>query len=301
MGASLRRGLLPALAVLALIGVVAIAASGAVPGGSNRTRTPPDVLFDTIFSLFVLALIPAAILLVYGLMQRRAVAEEYSKHKRWLSNGVLVLLLLLIPVVVYLRGPPKLPTSTTDPSTVNGSTSNVTTPSAAGTGRQYEAQFAWLPVLVILLLVAAAAGAWYLSTRRKARAERDETVSEALAGVVDETLDDLRAEPDPRRAVIAAYARLERALAAHGLARRPSETPEELLARVLGGLAVSTSSIRRLTDLFERAKFSQHAVDAAMKEEAISALEVIRDELRAAPADGGESRLDAARPLEGST
>ena len=33
---------------------------------------------------------------------------------------------------------------------------------------------------------------------------------------------------------------------------------------VLGGLAVSTTSIRRLTDLFERAKFSQHEVDVAL-------------------------------------
>ena len=37
------------------------------------------------------------------------------------------------------------------------------------------------------------------------------------ADVLDETLDDLRAETDPRRAVIAAYARMERALAAFGL------------------------------------------------------------------------------------
>jgi hypothetical protein len=32
--------------------------------------------------------------------------------------------------------------------------------------------------------------------------------------------------------------------------------------------------------LFERAKFSPHAIDAQMKEEAIAALESLRDELR---------------------
>ena len=107
-------------------------------------------------------------------------------------------------------------------------------------------------------------------------------MTETLANVLDETLDDLRAEADPRRAVIAAYARLERALATQGFARRPSETPEELLSRVLGRLEVSDESIRRLTDLFERAKFSQHDVDSAMKDEAIAALQQVRDELRAA-------------------
>jgi tRNA C32,U32 (ribose-2'-O)-methylase TrmJ len=107
-------------------------------------------------------------------------------------------------------------------------------------------------------------------------------VGESLADVIDETLDDLRAESDPRRAVIAAYARLERFLAAYGLPRRRSETQEEYLSRILGRLDVETHSIRRLTDLFTRAKFSHHDVDADMKEEAVAALEQVRDELRAA-------------------
>ena len=55
---------------------------------------------------------------------------------------------------------------------------------------------------------------------------------------VDESLDDLRAEPDPRRAVIAAYARLERVLAAHGLPRKPAEAPLEYLGRMLAELSV---------------------------------------------------------------
>ena len=50
-----------------------------------------------------------------------------------------------------------------------------------------------------------------------------------LADVLEETIDDLRAEADPRRAVIAAYARMERALAAAGLPRSPAEAPDEYL------------------------------------------------------------------------
>ena len=103
-----------------------------------------------------------------------------------------------------------------------------------------------------------------------------------LAAAVDESLDDLRAEPDPRRAVIAAYARLERVLAAYRLPRRPAEAPFEYLGRMLAELSVTPEAARRLTDLFERAKFSQHAVGADMKEEAISALETVRDDLLAA-------------------
>ncbi len=87
--------------------------------------------------------------------------------------------------------------------------------------------------------------------------------------------------------MIAAYARLERVLGAHGEPRQDADTPEEHLARVLGHLDVDGRAVRRLVDLFVRAKFSQHEVDAGMKDEAIAALEHVRDELRAAAADTG--------------
>jgi hypothetical protein len=107
---------------------------------------------------------------------------------------------------------------------------------------------------------------------------------------VDESLDDLRAEPDPRRAVIAAYARLERVLAGHGLPRKPAEAPLEYLGRMLAELSVSDRAARALTDLFERAKFSQHAVGPEMKDEAIDALDTVRDDLLAAQALAAKER-----------
>jgi hypothetical protein len=50
------------------------------------------------------------------------------------------------------------------------------------------------------------------------------------------------------------------------------------------GLTSQTDAVARLTDLFEQAKFSAHTIDAGMKRDAIDALRVIRDDLRAAPA-----------------
>ena len=134
-------------------------------------------------------------------------------------------------------------------------------------------------------LIAAAIVAYYVSDRRAARSRPlDENLAEQLAAVLDDTLDDLRAEADPRRAVIAAYARLERVLAANRVPRKSSETPQELLQRVLRQLDLGSDAIERLTTLYARAKFSQHDVDVAMKEEAIGALEQVRDELREAAA-----------------
>ncbi len=105
--------------------------------------------------------------------------------------------------------------------------------------------------------------------------------AEAVAAILDDTLEDLRGERDPRRAVIATYARMERALAAHGLPRQRSEAPFEYLERALEELSASASSASRLTRLFEWARFSHHAVEPDMKEEAIKALEAVRDELTA--------------------
>jgi hypothetical protein len=103
-----------------------------------------------------------------------------------------------------------------------------------------------------------------------------------LSAVLDESVDDLRAERDPRRAVIAAYARMERVLAGHGFPRFRSEAPLEYLARVLRELSVRTSAVLALTELFERAKFSRHEIDSEMKDEAIGALLAVRDDLEAA-------------------
>ena len=63
--------------------------------------------------------------------------------------------------------------------------------------------------------------------------EREAALSAALDEVLADTLDDLRAEQDPRRAVIRAFARMEKTFAAHGVAREPAETPREYVVRVL--------------------------------------------------------------------
>ena len=87
-------------------------------------------------------------------------------------------------------------------------------------------------------------------------------------------------------------------VAAHGLPRKPAEAPLEYLARVLAELSVSDRAARALTDLFERAKFSQHAVGAEMKDEAIGALQTVRDDLVAAKALAEQERaaaIDAQR------
>ena len=88
---------------------------------------------------------------------------------------------------------------------------------------------------------------------------------------------------DPRAAVLAAYARMEAALAAVGLARRPSDAPREYLARLESALGGGRAPAARLTELFERARFSPHPVGEDLRRDAIGALERLNAELEAAP------------------
>ncbi|MBN1322151.1 MAG: DUF4129 domain-containing protein [Thermoleophilia bacterium] len=100
-----------------------------------------------------------------------------------------------------------------------------------------------------------------------------------LRDVVVASLDDLEREPDARLAVIRAYAAMEGVLAERGLGRRPHEAPLEYLHRWLTSLGISRSAGERLTVLFQRARFSDHAVDIRMKRDAVEALSALRHEL----------------------
>ena len=281
------RVVLPAVSVLALVGVVAVAATGSTSGGSGGARSPSDVFLDTMFSLLLLAFVPTAALLVYGLMQRKAIAEEMAarNYRGTRLASLVVFSLLFFGIAAYVRISGRswgfLGSGNPDEASLIGGRPPAGNLSGESPERVYEPEFAWLPVLVLLTLLAVGLAAWRVAERRERASRASASVAESLADAIDETLDDLLAETDPRRAVIAAYARLERVLGAYGLPRLTSETQEEYLARILGDLEVDTRSIRRLTDLFTQAKFSLHEVDDAMKEEAVAALVLVRNELRA--------------------
>ncbi len=144
--------------------------------------------------------------------------------------------------------------------------------------------FDWLALgLVVALMVAASLVLWRQQRRRLAARRVERELQRSLAEVVGDALDDLRDDTDARRAVIQAYARMERVLAIHAVPRRPYETPVELLARALVELDIREPAIRRLTELFEYAKFSPHAVDQAMRADALESLAAIREDLLAPP------------------
>jgi hypothetical protein len=287
----------PALVVLALVAVVAIASTGSTPSGANDTRRPSDQLLDSIFSLMTFLLVVSAAFLIWALAQRDQIAREAQRLRRQ-RFGLLALtvITLVFSIITYFRmrgwNPPDF---RVDLSQLGG-TEEMPTESYRPGPQTYDADFVWTPIIVVVGLAAIGVAAWFfVSRRRRKQFVREKAAAEALAELLEDTLDDLRAEKDPRRAVIAAYARLERTLAAHGLGRHPSEAPGEYLSRILPLLELERGSVRRLTDLFTRAKFSSHEVDAGMKDEAIDALSTVRDELRAAAERSHHERLAELR------
>jgi hypothetical protein len=303
-----RNALLTAAGILGAVVLVAIAARGSTSTGDSSSRKPSDALMDVLFSLYIVALIAGAVMFVYLLVLRRHLKVQTGQAPRKSLLEMLASMFILLAAgallarrLVNWERPPPI-----EPEEAVGQARTIPVDTAtAPPSTSYEGGVSWIAVLVTVALIVLAAAAWWYSgrTRRRARGELQPALAAAVAQAVDDSLDDLRAEPDPRRAVIAAYARLERVLAAHGLPRKPSEAPLEYLGRMLTELSVSDRAARALTELFERAKFSQHAVGSEMKEEAIEALQTVRDDLLAAQALAEQERkagIEAQREQAGA-
>lgn len=121
-----------------------------------------------------------------------------------------------------------------------------------------------------------------------AELRRPQRMEDGLADVLRSML----ADPDPRTAVIGAYARLLVALDEAGMPRRPQEGPHEHLWRALGPLGVRRAPVHRLAELFVRARFAPHPVTDAHRRAAIAALaDAVADlRLRAGEVRDGDVR-----------
>ncbi len=87
-------------------------------------------------------------------------------------------------------------------------------------------------------------------------------------------------DPDPRRAIIAAYAHLLERLAAAGFPRLPHEAPEEHLRRCLNALRIPPDSLSTVTRQFLVARFSTHPLTEQDRDQVRDALRTAGELLR---------------------
>jgi hypothetical protein len=273
------RLLLLGLGVTALLGVTGIASHGR-PLAGGRGHGPTATFFDYVFTTIVLAALFLLVVAVVAFFSNRAPGFPPKRRRsRVISTLVGMGAALLLAALIFHTGFGRRLRDLEQRIRVQQQ-SQPATPVRASAGTRHV-RIRWDEVAAIVALLGGAALLVYAGKRverapRQRRIGREGTVSLAF----DESLDDLRADPDLRRAIIAAYARMERALAHVGLARAPSEAPLEYVERALRTLDAGAESIHRLTDLFEWAKFSQHEPKPQMRDEAIAALVAIRDDLR---------------------
>lgn len=274
-----------AASVVGLVTAVALTSGGSTPRGRGGAPSPSEGLVDVVFTLLSLVVALGFVALVVAVVAiGSARGDERLRRRRATWRPLLVLLAMMALSVLVVRflargSAYRLPLEAPPGGAAETSPTGQTPPG-------YEPRFLLWPVLVVAALALLAGVSWWLARRgrRRALGEGRAGTEEALAEVLAGTLDDLRAERDPRRAVIAAYARMERALAASGLPRRRSEAPEEYLTRVLAAAPLSRDTAGRLTALFAWARFSGHDVRPEMRDEAIETLERVQAELAAAEA-----------------
>ena len=290
LGEPKRRSARLALVAAALFVLLAIVALASRTGFGGHSRAAPTSSYAsyafTVFLILFALMIPVAAYAFLIQMRETDLTKRPSLPMRMLRQIAVLLIFGAIGfVIVYVKthhghlfGIHVTPLQR--PGEAGGS-------GASGGRAAFEPTFKWTVLWIAVVLAVVAAIGFVITRRRRPKGlqQLPETpeVGEELAASISDAIDDLEAEPDARRAVIAAYARMESVLARRGLRRRLSETPVEYLRRILLGLTARADAVVRLTDLFELAKFSRHEINASMKLDAIGALREIRDDLQAAP------------------
>ncbi len=281
-----RRRLLPLGAgVIVLLALAGIASHGRPLSGGGRGSGPTATFFDYVATTLVLFAIVMLAIVAYAVLSQR-IAGGPPRRGPWhlvsmlLSFAAAIAIASILLHTGFLRRLQNAAQQQTLKQQGAQTATQRTTPR-----NLRNPNLRWDEIGVFLVLIAGTAVVLIARGRTKRlprpwRLGRNEEVSLAI----DESIDDLRNDPNLRRAIVAAYARMELALGRAGLPRHPAEAPFEYVERALVSLDTSSASVRRLTALFEAAKFSKHEPEPEMRDEAIDALMAVRDEL--------------ARPLE---
>ena len=297
-----RAGLTLGVAVLALLVIAAIASGAAATGGSSHvglsssaTRPAGEVVVAAFSGLLVVSAALAGVVTFFLVSSRRRKKDPDEPERvsetpplSWLEKVAAVALPILLIVglataIVIAARRAKHPTSSSalHAGATTGLPGSVHHPLSQASGGGTSAAAVGL-VAGICIVAAAAAFVVFLRLRQRRRARLSPGSSgspylAALANTVALSIDDLRRERDPRRAIVAAYARMELAFASLGLPRAVGQTSAEYMGRVLSQAAAPPAPVVELTELFQEAKFSQHRLTSRDRDDALQALVAIRE------------------------
>jgi hypothetical protein len=143
--------------------------------------------------------------------------------------------------------------------------------------------YALFIVIMIIYGGLAVLGLWLLFDRQgrlAAQPDAEPPQTRRWRRAVTAGLNALQQHDDPRLAIIACYARLERLLEDHGVPADTTLTPQEYMGTALHGLDVTsdtlTDALANLVQLFELARYSLHPLDDGAKQAAATYLQTIK-------------------------
>ncbi len=273
------------MAVIAIVILLPLVALASRPEGSGAKTPllgddPARVAFDVITYMVLMAALLGLAIIVWALWPRPG-EEMPPLPRRRHPLAMALALTAAVLVAVWLRSHRLGQFPALAPGTAAGQAAGGV-PRITQSGRAAAA--GGVDVLALAIVAGIVLCAAFLTWRAVAgkTPRRRRTALARVEAVLDDAIQDVLAEDDPRRAVIKAWARLERLLARYGLGRRDSEAPLEYAARAREGLGIDGISLERLADLFEWARFSVNEVTPAMRQEALDGLLAVRDGLRVA-------------------
>lgn len=230
--------------------------------------------------------------------RRRAVAA-----RRWMPVVVVVAALLVVGLAAQGAGlqwqEADLPTATggQEPPPPPPSESQEPLPSDMGTmteddGVTLPPWVTWLilglligvPAFFVLLFLARRLVEWLVHAPPNSgipdpepeHLHRDFTLVEAA---VNAALAEMDLGTDPRSAIIACWVHFERASEAVGIERESSDTPADLIRKLLLRHQLDGNALRRLSEAYLRARYSPHQVGETDRDQARDALIALQAQL----------------------
>ncbi|BBY50838.1 hypothetical protein MARA_43060 [Mycolicibacterium arabiense] len=311
---STRRSIPPAVVVALLVIVVTVGLRGHVPGAETpATERPPDDPASSVIVLGLLAVAVAVVVTAVIVRVRRPMpaAAPTSTGPAWLRSdrarptwrvaviafGVIVCWLLIFVLLSRWEfggsADPTLP----EPAGSRPAAPEASEPVDAASAppevddRDWDALgylYVATAVFLVVLVVGSVLGArrrpgptdQFAAGEAEPRAQTDE--SETLARAAEVGLAEVGdTSRDPRHAIIACYAAMERELArVPGAMPRDFDTASEVLDRAVAQNALQPDSAIELVDLFDEARFSPHVMTEAHRDAAVAVLRRVLDELR---------------------
>jgi hypothetical protein len=289
------RSLALAALALALLAVVGLASSGSAWHATRAASTPTTALQSLAAAGGVVLVVALLFLWVETptasppkRKRRTPAGDELDEldASLWTAGRTAAVVLLALAVVCIGTLPllssasaPSQGLIGADPSAPAGP------PPSEGLRSAHSVNLGWLliPIAVAVTILTPAA-----VVIRRRRLKRDEATMHAgepgaLGRAVQASIATLESERDPRRAILRAYARMERAFGDVEIVRARDETASEFLGRTRRRLPVSAGAAAALTERFEEVRYSTHQITEADRAQALASLHRVERELAQRP------------------